>query len=355
MPRIIEIINRRIPSGWRTHIGCINLLAGSYKILSIVDQSFSNKLNRAVASCGDCELKTNELKSDMIKEFIRLSISPEEYARFRFFEKNRVERDTYLSDIDVVMFFKWGEGNNILPNNKYERYSMFQPYFHRDVIRITFPFSEKDYQELRRFISDKQSIILKPLQGTQGHGIQKIDTKDIIDLNSSSKIGEGEYLAEELIVQGEELAQFHPSSVNTVRLVTGRGKEGQIEILFALLRVGKGGSLVDNVGSGGLVSLIDLDSGAVCTDAFCGTERYSTHPDTGSVFKGSIIPSWDELCATGIEMHQTYPGQKVFGFDFAWTNSGWDVVEVNPAPSFASYQSLLQKGCRPLLAEKKII
>ncbi len=355
MPRIIERINKRIPVQWRNHSGLIKALAASYKVLCSADQEFSKKLKTAAASCADSGMDPGQLQADMVKEYASLGISPEEYARFRFFEKDETERSTFIPDMDVINIFKWKKGNNILPDSKYDRYCMFQPYFHRDVIRIQFPFTEADSQNYQKFISDKETFILKPLKGTKGHGILKLETRTVPDLNALAKITDGECLLEETIRQGKELKQFHPASVNTARLVTGKGKDGKIDIVFALLRVGRGGSVVDNVGSGGFVALVDLTDGRVCTDAFCGTERYEKHPDTGVVFKGSMIPEWKKLCETGIEIHRTHSGQRVFGFDFAWTEKGWDLVEVNPAPSFASFQSLTQKGCRPLLEEKQLI
>lgn len=355
MAHIIERINNHLPSELRKHTGTAKMAAGTYRILCALDQRFSRKLDQAIAACADCGMKPGKLKSDMLKEFARIRISPEEYVRFGFYKKSEKDRNTYLSDLDVVDKLKWGEGNNILPNNKYERYLLVQPYFHRDVIRVQFPFSEEDARIYQDFISDKQSFIIKPLRGTQGHGIQKINTKDAVSLEELSKIADGECMLEETIRQGEELSVFHPSSVNTVRLATGRGRDGKTGILFALLRVGKGGSLVDNVGSGGLVSLIDLENGTVCTDAYLGTERFEKHPDTGVVFSGSIIPEWQELCRIGMEIHQAHSGQRVFGFDFAWTDKGWDLVEVNPAPSFASFQALTGEGCRPLLEERQLI
>lgn len=355
MPYIIERINKHIPENRRNHTGTVQLLTGLYRILSVADKRFRNKLNQAAALCPDCEMDPGRLKTDMIKEFARANFSPEEYVRFRFYEKSDKERSTYLSDTDVVRILKWGEGNNILPNNKYERYCMFRQYFHREVMRVHFPFNTEEGHAYQNFISNKQIIITKPIKGTQGHGVQKIESKDAADLNTLFTLVGEDCILEEEIRQGEALGKFHPSSVNTVRLVTGRGKDGRIDIIFALLRVGKGGSVVDNVGSGGLVSLIDAENGTVCTDAFCGTERFDKHPDTGVVFKGSKIPDWQILCDMGLEMHRTHPGQRVFGFDFAWTDKGWDTVEVNPAPSFASFQALLQKGCLPLLKEKKLI
>lgn len=68
-----------------------------------------------------------------------------------------------------------------------------------------------------------------------------------------------------------------------------------------------------------------------------------------------MIPEWEKLCSIVCEIHQKHAKQYVFGFDMAWTKNGWDLVEVNPAPSFDSYQQLTGKGIRPYLKEIEML
>ncbi|MDO4459121.1 MAG: sugar-transfer associated ATP-grasp domain-containing protein [Clostridia bacterium] len=158
-------------------------------------------------------------------------------------------------------------------------------------------------------------------------------------------------ILEDFIIQGEEMAVFHPQSINTCRFVSYIGNDGEAHPLFSTIRTGVGDSIVDNVGSGGITALVDIDTGIICTDGMRGINWYEKHPDSGVVFKGYQLPDWNELRAFIKSAHETRPQQKLLGWDMAWTvNNGWDVVEINPAPAFSSYQRLTGKGIRKYIS-----
>ena len=62
-------------------------------------------------------------------------------------------------------------------------------------------------------------------------------------------------MAEELIIQHEATAHFHPQSLNTVRFPTIRQDDG-VKLWYPFLRMGKGESFVDNISSGGVAALV---------------------------------------------------------------------------------------------------
>ena len=126
-------------------------------------------------------------------------------------------------------------------------------------------------------------------------------------------------------------------------------------MLFALLRTGRADNLVDNVGSGGLISFIDIESGIVSSDGFFNHTYYERHPDTNEKFYGSQIPAWSELLSLVESAHRSLHGQSLIGWDFAWAENYYDLVEMNPAPSFDSFQIFTDHGIRPLLKRYKLI
>ena len=91
------------------------------------------------------------------------------------------------------------------------------------------------------------------------------------------------------------------------------------------------------------------------TDAICANERYKVHPDTGVQFAGSVIPEWRQLLQLTEQAHRSFPVQELIGWDYAWTDKGWDLVEANPNPSFGSWQALSGKGIRPMLANAGLL
>ena len=67
-------------------------------------------------------------------------------------------------------------------------------------------------------------------------------------------------LVEELAVQHKQMSKIHPASVNTIRVITiNNGKS--IKILAAIFRIGNNNSVVDNLGSGGMSTYVNVDTG----------------------------------------------------------------------------------------------
>lgn len=68
-------------------------------------------------------------------------------------------------------------------------------------------------------------------------------------------------MAEELVVQHPAMAELYPTSVNTVRILTIYGK-----IVDATLRMGNGGSFLDNASSGGIFAPVDIETGRITAE-----------------------------------------------------------------------------------------
>jgi len=152
---------------------------------------------------------------------------------------------------------------------------------------------------------------------------------------------------EECINQVVEMSDFHPQSVNTVRLSVIR-LPNRVVIFEPFMRIGRGGSCVDNAGAGGLIAAIDSDTGKVIA---CGDEMgrtYEYHPDTGKKIIGFTVPMWKEACQLGRELAEIVPTTRYIGWDIALTKKGWDVVEGNEMAQFVA-QLATKKGIRTRL------
>ena len=97
------------------------------------------------------------------------------------------------------------------------------------------------------------------------------------------------------IVKHPSLAEFNPSSVNSVRFTTYRKLDGEIVVLSQLLRMGRAGSLVDNAGSGGVFVGLDTEGRFDEVGYFKALGRASSHPDSGAVFSGRSVPAFAAL------------------------------------------------------------
>ena len=320
-----------------------------------LDKQFASRLEKAYTVYREQGGTGSRVRIllDMRLAFISQRILPLHYVTFRFYEKSTRERSAYISGRDENRLY-FGRSKSDFPAGKYERYLLLKPFFQRE-IQVLQP-REEDQEIYDDFCSRHETFVVKPVIGKKGQGVAKLQAADVQNVTDLEPYSDGGCLLEEAIRQGEELAKFHPSSINTVRFATAMSADGKFTPLFALFRTGRGGSVVDNVGSGGLISLIDIRSGTIATDGLHNRKYFTEHPDTGVTFKDARIPCWEELCLLVQQMHAVIPDQRLVGWDFAWTADGhWDLVEANPRPSFVSYQTLADKGIRPLLREAGIL
>lgn len=167
--------------------------------------------------------------------------------------------------------------------------------------------------------------------------------------SSLQKIKAGSFILEELIIQGKETALMHPQSINSCRVVTFV-VNGEVNVLGTTWRVGAGGSIKDNAGSGGMYASIDSSNGVVETDAitYNGT-IYEKHPDTGYRFKGFHLPEWDAALSLIKEMSLYLKGTTMVSWDIAYSNKGWVMVEANDNGDWSLLQSNKKIGKKDIL------
>lgn len=146
---------------------------------------------------------------------------------------------------------------------------------------------------------------------------------------------EEEFLVEEYIHQHQVMADFNPSSVNTLRLFTIVNENFEIEIIDAIVRMGASTACVDNACAGGLFAEVDIDSGVVVNKANTYTidgHLYLFHPLTNCKIPGVQIPSWEKVCEMAISVAKELiaDGRKYVASDIAIMENGEpELIEVN--------------------------
>ena len=229
---------------------------------------------------------------------------------------------------------------------KDKTYCMFRDFYHRELISV---YSKDDQAAFLSFFDRHQAGIIKPAGSYGGKNIEILKRSDAIGPEQMwEKVKDRiPFVVEELIEQAPEMSAFYPNSVNTIRYNTFY-HEGKLTKLQAALRMGRGGSVVDNASAGGIYTLVDPDTGRIlCPARSDANELFENHPDTGAHFEGEYIPRWDELNAIVEKVVQVVPDQKLVGWDFAFSKDGWVLVEGNTTPGLQSFD--LDHGMRPLV------
>lgn len=268
-------------------------------------------------------------------------VSYSEYMyQYEFWHLNEAERSKYISRLEMRLLYE-----RIIPKHigkkfwdKVEFLNLFNAFIHRKWIVV----KSVSYEEFRAFI-EKTDCIAKPIEGSLGTGIFKI-SKGSSEESLYKQCVKDNLLIEECISNEQTIAQFHPKSLNTIRLTTVSGGE----ILGTFLRVGRRGNIVDNAHAGGIFAQINPDTGEIESDGIdTDGHQYVVHPDTGVPFKGFRIPRWEELVETCRRAHRQTPDAPVVGWDICIdSNNNIEIIEGNHLPDVDVLQSPLKIGIK---------
>ncbi len=217
-------------------------------------------------------------------------------------------------------------------DNKAEFNALFKDQVKRGWIDLTHATDEA----WANFLQDRGPIICKPIDGSSGQGIQKVQPDQFGDPSKLKQrlLAEGIGIVEDCVAQHPALAALCPTSVNTLRVATLLGDKQQ-GIVYAYLRIGNG-KVMDNVDTGGMAAPVDLDTGVISGP---GADKlgkvHELHPMTGVKIQGTQIPCWPEIKEMCLAAAQVVPQVRFVAWDVAVTPDGPVFIEGNSVPSHA--------------------
>lgn len=269
-----------------------------------------------------------------------------DYFLFRFYHLNRKGRREYICLWDLRDYHRKNPRNTFHDFEEKDRFlALFSDFVRRDWVGRV---ERSSREEFHAFCQKHERCILKRRTDFGGHGAELAQLGALSEQERDAlydRMVKEDLIAEELVVQCPEMAALHPDSVNTVRVLTIRGK-----IIAATLRQGAGGSFMDNSTSGGLFAAMDVDSGIVITMGVgLDTRTALRNPTTGIVVPGFQVPMWEETKEMIARAVQVVPNALIVGWDVAYTNHGPILIEGNAYPGV----QILQGGYRGLARDWK--
>ena len=224
-----------------------------------------------------------------------------------------------------------------------ERYAEF---VHREWMRP----AKHTEEEFLDFARRHKAYIVKPNDSGRGEGVHKETYENDEQAREQYRRLAGEdALIEECIVQHPAMARVCPTSVNTVRICSALTENGPV-LLSPVLRMGTG-AVTDNYSRGGLVSMIDIETGKVETAGVDHDFRVcEKHPVSGTKLEGYQLPNWEILKETVRRAALVDPDAIFVGWDMAITDQGVDMVECNNN-AFFRWQYALGTPWRPAYIE----
>lgn len=199
-------------------------------------------------------------------------------------------------------------------------------------------------------VSYGKDMILKPsTESFGGHGVMKVaGNTDRSGFEALIEKYKYNYTFQKIVEQHPIMAQYNPTSVNTVRVVTYRDFNRKRKVLYSCLRFGGEGSVMDNVCSGGGYTGIDIATGKLLN-----RKRYSYFIMNVPLIPENMpneIPCWETIKSVALELHGRLPQLDIIGWDFALSPDGRPIlIEFNPRPGVG-----LQQAVGPMFSKEDL-
>ncbi|WP_444685233.1 sugar-transfer associated ATP-grasp domain-containing protein [Alkalicoccus luteus] len=208
-------------------------------------------------------------------------------------------------------------------------------------------------QEAESIMLKSKEAIVKPSNRDNGMGIKKIRISNKSLYTGDKKISLKElenevgshFIVQEVIKQHPVMAEPHPESVNTLRMVTLRWNN-EIHYCLTFARFGTGGAVQDNAGTGGVCVGISDDGEFLKQAVDEHAHVMKKHPTTGFDFENTnhVIPNFDEYIHFVKKLHEKVLHHHFVSWDIAVGSEGEPIfLEANFRGATWLYQLASQK------------
>ena len=257
-------------------------------------------------------------------------------------DKHKREYLTYRERFKYIDYLNKEEDLHLL-RNKWHAYQLLKDAYRREVLLLE---SEQDFSAFEAFCHRHPTFVVKPVGLGQSMGVRKVEVGEAPNLHTlfnqlfaeteatnshwNSGTDKG-VLLEEVIVQHEEMAKYHPASINSVRITTINMGDGDIRMWYPVVRIGVGGNFLCSGAAGSFVAGINMCTGITETPGVDELGKITeVHPDTHFNIKGIKIPRWRQICDKAIELAERLPTLRYIGWDFVYDkDKDWIIMEGN--------------------------
>lgn len=310
-----------------------------YKNMFKIAKKISKKINRNYLA----------ILIDMVICGIKYQAGYYDYQEFEFYNLNSKERELYLTrgkNNEIVRVYNDKSKFHIF-ENKDEFYTNFDKFIKRKWIKV----DDVTKEEFINFFKENGEIIIKPIDGEGGKGVEKLKYSEKEATNIYNKIKDHKFIAEQCIKQNKELNRLYDKSVNSLRMFTFY-KEGQAYFLQAVLKIGNGG-VVDNFSSGGMYTYIN-EEGYVFVEAIDQNDNiFYEHPISKTQIVGFKIPMFEEAVELVKEAAKVVPEIRYVGWDVAIGENEPIIIEGNCFPGVFQTKPSLSKTKEGLIPKYK--
>lgn len=159
-----------------------------------------------------------------------------------------------------------------------------------------------------------------------------------VDYSKLKELLGSNFIIQEYFRQSDYLAQFCPTSVNTIRVATYRSViTDDVEVLNCVLRVGSDGSYIDNIHAGGKFTPISKEGvigGFVCNEKGVKIKEFN-----GVDFENAhyVIPEFDKIKEFAKKVANTVPHMRLLQLDISLNDNNEPMLIEYNMRSFAPW------------------
>lgn len=321
------------------------------KVMYLVKRIKNMNYTKMFEVANKVSQKTNQnymkVLIDIIGCGLKYQAGYHDYLEFEFYLLSKEERKTYLTrGINNAIIKKYNNKDSFYKfDDKIEFNKKFSPYLGRDWVYLR----EIKGDDFVNFLKKKKAIIVKPVDGEGGVGIEKININSKTDgkklyrqLRKSNQV-----LVEEFIAQHPDMNGLYKNAVNTLRLFTFI-KDGKVTYLQGILKIGNGG-VVDNFSSGGMYTFVNQNGKVIAPAIDKDDNVYEKHPKTKTDIVGFQVPMFKEAIKLVKEAAKEVPEIGYVGWDVAIGKEKPMIIEGNCFPGVFQLRPSFSKDKQGIL------
>ncbi len=178
--------------------------------------------------------------------------------------------------------------------------------------------------ELSKMLKPYKRVVIKPTVSTSsGRGVclynlESSTTGNTLSIDLIQKSGKN-VIIQEALEQSHFMAQFNPTSVNTIRIATYKSPySGNVHILSAVIRMGAAGAVVDNLHQDGHMIRVNEETGALAKVCFNANGIASKmHGNIDFSQELFTVPDWNRIVDFAKLIARSLPHLKLLQLDIA--------------------------------------
>ena len=287
------------------------------------------------------------LAADMVRCGLKYGCGYHDYIQFGMYDLTEEQKATMVTRVvsRELMAILNDDSQAYVLDDKGEFARRYAKFLKRDILDL----KTASETEIDAFLAKHEKFFCKPQEGSCGHGcfVYEVDpAKDRAGFLADMQ-AQGVGVCEEILAQHPEQAEFNPSSLNCIRIITLiDSQKGEPHVIYAVQKFGTKDVVVDNYGPGGIGCRVNVDTGVVDWPAVIGEgylrETFTVHPTSGKQLVGYRIPFFKEACEMCCEAALVTPALRYVGWDVGITPDGPAIVEGNNFTDYLFYQHVPQ-------------